>query len=40
MRRLIAVCRNLLFRDRLERDLDDEVRETLDLLTEERCARE
>ena len=36
MRRLIAVCRNLLFRDRLERDLDDEVRETLDLLTEEK----
>ena len=36
MRRFFSVCRNLLRRDRVERDLDDEVRATLEILTEEK----
>ena len=37
MAQLTNVWRNLLRRDRVERDLDDELRATLDLLVEEKA---
>jgi predicted permease len=38
MRRFLSFWRNLLRRDRVERDLDDEMRATLAALIEEKCA--
>ena len=37
--RLRSLLRNLLTRDRVQRDLDDELQATLDLLVDEKIAR-
>jgi hypothetical protein len=37
--RLAALWRNLMRRDRVERELDDELRTTLDLLVDEKTRR-